>query len=265
MMSHALAYAAKGWPVFPLVPRGKMPLISREDGGRGACDATTDPGQIRAWWSESPDANIAVTLPDRLVVDIDPRNGGDEQWTQLCLQHGEPDTLTQQSGSLGLHYVFLRPQFAPRCKPWGGIDVLTGPHRYIVAAPSIHPCGGQYRWIVRRPPAALPEWLAVALRREVPSIPRQSAYDERKNKSTAFQRAARYLDNCPAAVSGSGGHQTTFTTALKLTTAFPELDEAELWILLTDWNNRCQPPWTKRELMHKLSDAMRRVRGGAAA
>ena len=52
----ALVYAqAFGWAVFPLVPGDKLPLISRDRGGRGFLDATTDPDVIGQWWSECPE------------------------------------------------------------------------------------------------------------------------------------------------------------------------------------------------------------------
>jgi hypothetical protein len=46
LTSAALAYAGLGWPVFPLKPRDKIPLIPKDEGGNGVHDASTDPDQI---------------------------------------------------------------------------------------------------------------------------------------------------------------------------------------------------------------------------
>jgi hypothetical protein len=260
----ALSYAAHGWPVFPLVPGDKVPLIPKDEGGRGACDATTDERQIRQWWAQCPNANVAGTLPSLLVIDIDPRNGGDETWTRLCLQHGEPTTLTQLTGSGGLHYVFRRPDFEPRGKLDRGIDVKHGAGQYIVIAPSVHPCGGRYRWIVRMAPQPLPEWLAALLRKSEPIAYRPPTPEARRDRPDAYERAARYLEHTPPAISGQGGHVATFTTALKLVTRYPELGESDLLELLACWNQRCEPPWSRTDLEHKLCEALRSARRGAA-
>lgn len=45
-LNSALHYASLGYPVFPLAPRSKHPLIPVRDGGRGLHDATTDPAVI---------------------------------------------------------------------------------------------------------------------------------------------------------------------------------------------------------------------------
>jgi Bifunctional DNA primase/polymerase, N-terminal len=56
----AVAYAARGWPVLPLRPGGKAPLIARAEGGHGVHDATIDPDRIRAWWAAHPAANVGL-------------------------------------------------------------------------------------------------------------------------------------------------------------------------------------------------------------
>ena len=55
-LNAALGYAAQGLYVFPIKPRGKTPLTNH-----GFKDASTDPEQIRAWWTRWPDANIGIT------------------------------------------------------------------------------------------------------------------------------------------------------------------------------------------------------------
>ena len=259
MMRTALAFAALGWPVLPLVPRSKVPLTEH-----GAADATTLHAQIRKWWTCSPNANLAVTLSGRLVVDVDPRNGGDENWSRLCVDNGEPNTLTARTGSGGLHYVFEAPDFDPKNKLASGIDVKHGPNQYIVVAPSVHPCGGRYKWTVRMVPRSLPLWLVNLLRRNEPTRIVQPTHAERRDKEIALRRACRYIERCAPATQGQNGSTTTLTVVIKLATNFPELGEGELWNLLIDYSSRCLPPWSQRELMHKLHDGLRIARGTAA-
>ena len=70
LLSAALAYARRGWPVLPLREQGKAP-----DGRlvpHGLNDATTDETQIREWWSQAPSANVGIRTGLGLdVVDLD--------------------------------------------------------------------------------------------------------------------------------------------------------------------------------------------------
>jgi hypothetical protein len=68
-------------------------------------------------------------------------------------------------------------------------------------------------------------------------------------------RAIAYLEKCEPAVSGQGGHNTTFATARAITWGF-DLDPDVAFDLLWEYYNpKCQPPWTERELRHKVADA----------
>jgi len=138
----ALGYARRGWPVFPCKPRGKSPLTKH-----GFKDATTNEDKIRAWWSREPYANIGIPAGRAfVVVDIDPRHGGEDslsQYTDL------PETVISLTGGGGQHLLYRVPadhkfpnsagQLAP------GIDT-RGEGGYIIAPPSIHDSGKSYEW-----------------------------------------------------------------------------------------------------------------------
>src|SRR5579863_3543937 len=68
MVRQALAYARRGWLVFPCRPGGKQPATRR-----GFRDASADRAQIQAWWEEQPAANLGVVTgaPGPDVLDVD--------------------------------------------------------------------------------------------------------------------------------------------------------------------------------------------------
>ena len=67
-------------------------------------------------------------------------------------------------------------------------------------------------------------------------------------------RICRYLAKCEPAVSGQGGHDQTFFVACQLVNGFG-LDEMEALNYLKLYSETCQPPWTERELLHKVQSA----------
>ncbi len=71
---------------------------------------------------------------------------------------------------------------------------------------------------------------------------------------TTIERARRYIEKCPPAVSGQGGHDGTFHVAAVLAHGFG-LGEAAALALLAEWNRSCVPPWSQRELRHKIESA----------
>lgn len=71
---------------------------------------------------------------------------------------------------------------------------------------------------------------------------------------TPYQRAALWISKVPPAISGSGGHNQTYTAAVGLVHGFG-LSQGDAFNLLSSWNSTCLPPWTEAELRHKLADA----------
>jgi len=70
-----------------------------------------------------------------------------------------------------------------------------------------------------------------------------------------IDRARAYLAKCPPAVSGQSGHNTAFQVTASVVNGF-DLSEADALDVLRDWNAACQPPWTEKELTHKVRDAI---------
>lgn len=69
-----------------------------------------------------------------------------------------------------------------------------------------------------------------------------------------IERARKYLAKLPPAISGQGGHKTTFRTACILVRGFL-LNPEQAMMLLQEWNQTCVPPWSERELEHKIAGA----------
>lgn len=75
-----------------------------------------------------------------------------------------------------------------------------------------------------------------------------------QDRSRVVERARKYLDKMPRAVSGQSGHNATFRVACVLVQGF-DLSPAEAYPLMAEYSQRCKPPWTEREIEHKLQDA----------
>lgn len=135
-MESALRYAADGYPVLPCKPGTKHPLTKK-----GFHDASTDPTQIREWWTKHPTANIAVVPGEgrAVVVDVDGETG---RQTLETLNLPTPGRIVVSPGKGGgYHYWYRLPAdhgIVGNSKPWPGIDI-RGHNGYVMVPPSIHP------------------------------------------------------------------------------------------------------------------------------
>lgn len=135
ILDAALAYAARGWPVFPcraadspeLKDSGKpkweakAPLIKD-----GLNAASADADQVRRWWKRWPDALIGLPLggPTGIfALDFDPREVVDPETgeverfelaqlkadTEAMIGCALPATVAQMTPSRGVHVFFRQP------------------------------------------------------------------------------------------------------------------------------------------------------------
>lgn len=188
-LAEALRMAGLGFPVVPLfepIATGSMPVCSCEKSGKcrnigkhprwrkgslenGAHSATTNEGTIREWWAVSPGANVGVATGQRaglLVLDIDPRNGGNETLDALEAELGKlPDTVTVLTGGGGRHFYFAHPGAKTLGTLGAGVDLL-GDGKLVVGPGSLHQSGKLYQFELSSEPgmialAVLPEsWKA---------------------------------------------------------------------------------------------------------
>ena len=252
----ALAYAERGYRVFPCVPGDKRPATEH-----GCKDATADPEQINAWWTEMPSANVALATDGLVVVDLDVIDGKSNPWADSVPESTEPGAVSSTPRG-GLHWLFRQngsPISNSTSKLAPKVDVRAN-GGYIVAPPSMVN-GKAYSW-ESEPPAAgdlpvVPHWLEQELTRPTVSTteaPAVSMATMPSGGADAVERARAYIAAIPGAVAGQGGHAQTFRAALHIRKGF-SLSNDEALAVLREWNATCSPPWSEKELIHKVQSA----------
>jgi hypothetical protein len=241
----AIEYATRqGWFVFPVQPpapgdaeSGKRPLTPN-----GKDDATTDVATIDYWWTQWPDANVGIACePSGLVVlDIDIGVGKKGAESLAEFDAKLPQTLTATTGSGGLHAVYKKDDL-PALQKIGfrdGLDLIG--KGYIVAAPSLHYTGGQYRWRDVRPLVPLPKILRDAALAGKPQRVQTTPAGERSPIEHGGRNNA--LFKLGAALRDSGIGKEALASALHF-----------------ENQQRCKPPVSDDELKLIIDSVLRRV------
>ncbi len=138
---------------------------------KGLLSATTDVGIIKGWGDQAPDANLGLLSDSLIVLDSDPRHGGDDALRELEREHEFPPTWRVLTGGGGEHVYFRCPagvtvrssEASTNPVLGAGVDVRARVG-YVITPPSRHISGRSYAWSVDHHPrdvalAEAPPWL----------------------------------------------------------------------------------------------------------
>ncbi|MFG1607429.1 bifunctional DNA primase/polymerase [Actinoplanes sp. NPDC049265] len=292
-LAHALAAAARGWPVFPLRPDDKRPAVRDWE-----TRATVDADRIRRCWNSGPyGVGIACGPSGLVVIDLDtPKDGqtAPAEWSDplcrngvdvfglLCARHdddGTPEawhTYTVGTGRGGTHLYYRHPAGGPALRNTAGERgnglgwlVDTRAHGgYVVAAGSTV-AGRPYTVTRDADVADLPAWLAERLRPAPLPAQRPVTVDLPHGRAGAYVNAAitRQLDHLRTAPEGERNHTLYFSAvalgqlaaggALPVDQAATLLEQTALSIGLTRFE-------TLRTIRSGLTAGARRPRTVAA-
>lgn len=151
-------YTDAGFRVFPLwgVKNGVCQCGIKDCISAGKHPSISHWQQVPVWSEEALESMIehsittgfGICVDDHLIIDIDPRNGGDESFKKLCADM-DMDLMalsgfTVATGGGGWHLYFTRPQgaFAQSIEKYRGIDFKT--NGFVVGCDSIHKNGMKY-------------------------------------------------------------------------------------------------------------------------
>jgi hypothetical protein len=200
LLTAALRRAAIGQPVFPCVPDTKRPLTTH-----GLLDASTDPEQIRTWWTRTPTANLAVPTGtasyDVLDIDIHPTGSGYPAFNRLIragIVHGHSHVIITPSG--GMHAYFPGTSQPSARLPDQHLDFKAA-GGYVLAPPSV--VGGRPYELVRRtngPHHAL-DWAAV---HDFLAPPQPRTPTIRKVPDLGIEPLARWVARLPEGQRNAG-------------------------------------------------------------
>ena len=191
-----------------------------------------------------------------VALDFDRKNGKPGLETREDLHRRfKIDTLTAATPTGGIHEFFKYPDsICNAVVRLPGLDIRTD-GGYVLVVPSV--VGDKpYRWTHVALPAEIPAGLIALLQIPKPTPTKPQSLRWTSNRLQQIERARRYMDAVPGAVQGRAGDIATYKLACRLVRGFA-LSDDEAFMLLRIWNWRCQPRWSERELIAKITSARR--------
>lgn len=254
LLETAMDYAERGIPIFPCRPDGKAPACAH-----GHKDASKDPDQIRAWWTECPEYNIGLCPEDAswCVIDVDPG-------ANLADIPDRPQTYEVRTPRGGAH-LYYQGSLPPTASKLGEHIDTRGRNSYVLVPPSI--VNGKPYEAINDPSqiTTLPPDIATRIADANKPV---AATNTELDGSANVARVQSLLSACVSAgdvaIAGQGGNNRTYRLAAEIQ-ALGISQELTLSLLEEHWNPHCQPPWEHDELLALVTNASSYMQNEAGA
>jgi hypothetical protein len=231
-----------------------IPLSGKSPIGPWKEQASDDPCEIEAWKRSGHNLGLPTGRLNRIVVrDYDGPLGLEIAREEYRRRREFFQCLVKTPN--GLHVYLRQPEFDLRNsqKIEGEPVDHRGEGGYVVSAGSTVN-GKKYEFVeghefhaVEDLPVFPDLWLPTKKEVIVPTI-------EETDVLRRITRARLWLLKAEPAISGQRGHAKLFYCCCVVFTKFGlSMDQA--WPLLLEYNARCVPPFSEKELRHKLEDA----------
>lgn len=239
--------------------------------------------EIERVWSREGGCNIGLKtgkVSGLVCVDVDAKNGGLGWFMEHESHLGQPVIERTHGGGLHLYYRYPKgvewlETLSSAKSLWKGIDILADGHGQVVTWPSVH-ASQEMQYTFDRSldllDAAeeadeLPGWIVQEVLKKGTSgaSKRSESSSEGSSGRVAdaldITAAKLALRDFPAAVQGQGGDLQTLKAALMCRDY--GLNVSEVYELLwNEYNSRCSPPWSQKDLREKVSNAFKYAQRG---
>ena len=247
-MKSALAWAAKGFRVFPLTRNSKTP---RDKEFFNSATAVAE--DVTKLFKGDTQYNVGVLCDNMLVVDLDVKSGKDGLASFIDLDM-PMNTLVVRTPTGGYHYYYNAPSTMNTQGNTGrglapGVDTRSY-HGYVIA-PGSSTKDGVYTLEQDVPMVNAPQHIVARL--STPFERKKRGEDLDLEDGIAIKAAEAFLELAPPAIEGQGGDQLAYETAKKLRDiGLTELTAFHMMLEL--WNPRCDPPWESEHLERKVAN-----------
>lgn len=265
LLDAARWYLAQGYAPVPIPAGTKAPTLKSWQHLRLADD------DLPQHFNGTGNIGLILGEPSGHLVDVD------LDCPEACAL--APDVLpptgakTGRPGAPASHWWYIAPGARTRRHSdpvdRGAIVELRGAGAQTLVGPSVHPSGEAYDALAGEPARVDANELAACVARLAEAVVERRHGGKESIASQApalgkhrfpaddiiLRRAAAYLDAMTPAISGQGGHNRAYAAATAMVHGFGLDAGAALALLLERYNPRCEPPWSQRELRHKVEDA----------
>jgi hypothetical protein len=250
----ALEYARRGWSVFPVKARDKIPATKN-----GFKAASTDEVEVRNLFAGRGECNVGLaTGPESglWVLDLDGEEGI-KAIEKLEEENGPlPESIVACTGGGGRHHFFALngEPIKNRAKLGNEPIDVRGDGGYVVVPPSIHKSGSPYEWEIPLDAQELeeaPTWLV-----DLVTADNSDTSVGSKTEELVFEvGSSDSLKDHPGAGEGSR-HGTLLSLVGKDLARGKSSGEVERGALL--WASRCNPPLDEKEARKIVEDLSRK-------